>query len=170
MFLCNEINKAVDIGKEIRIVFCDISKAFDRVWHNGLIHKLKNIGIQGDVLLWFKSYLQNRQQRVVINNLQSEWANIKAGVPQGSILGPLLFLIYINDIVLNIDINIKLFADDTTLYVTVENKRDQAEDLNRNLRYINTWAQTWLVDFNPSKTVQMIITKKANQNDHPQYT
>ena len=167
VFLCNEINKAVDIGKEIRIVFCDISKAFDRVWHNGLIHKLKNIGIQGDVLLWFKSYLQNRQQRVVINNLQSEWANIKAGVPQGSILGPLLFLIYINDIVLNIDINIKLFADDTTLYVTVENKLDQAEDLNRNLRYINTWAQTWLVDFNPSKTVQMIITKKANQNDHP---
>ena len=104
---------------------------------------------------------------MVIKNLQSEWANIKAGVPQGSILGPLLFLIYINDIVLNIDINIKLFADDTTLYVTVENKLDQAEDLNRNLRYINTWAQTWLVDFNPSKTVQMIITKKANQNDHP---
>ena len=100
-------------------------KLFDRVWHNGLIHKLKIIGIQGDVLLWFTSYLQNRQQRVVINNLQLEWNNIKAGVSQGPIMGPLLFLIYINDIMINIDIDIKLFVDNTALCVTVVNKLDR---------------------------------------------
>ena len=167
VLICNEMNKAIDNGKEVRIVFCDISKAFDRVWHKGLLHKLQNIGIQGPLLHWFQSYLENRQQRVVLNNSQSEWTFVQAGVPQGSILGPILFLIYINDIVSEIDINIKLFADDTSLYVTAENVVAQAEDLNRNLRFINTWANTWLVDFNPSKTEQMIISKKTNQINHP---
>ena len=167
VLICNEMNKAIDNGKEVRIVFCDISKAFDRVWHKGLLHKLQNIGIQGPLLHWFQSYLENRQQRAVLNNSQSEWTFVQAGVPQGSILGPILFLIYINDIVSEIDINIKLFADDTSLYVTVENVVAQAEDLNRNLRFINTWANTWLVDLNPSKTEQMIISKKTNQLNHP---
>jgi len=75
-----------DEGKEIRVVFCDISKAFDRVWHIGLLKKLESIGIQGPLLSWIKNYLSNRKQRVVINNSNSQWRDIKAGVPQGSIL------------------------------------------------------------------------------------
>ena len=106
--------EAVDSGKEVRVVFCDISKAFDRVWHKGLLHKLGLMGISGSHLQWFQSYLSNRRQRAVLNGVESNWADVLAGVPQGSIFGPLLFLIYINDIVNNIPSSIRLFADDTS--------------------------------------------------------
>jgi hypothetical protein len=74
--------KALDEGKEIRVVFCDISKAFDRVWHIGLLKKIESIGIQGPLLSWIKNYLSNRKQRVVINNSNSQWRDIKAGIPR----------------------------------------------------------------------------------------
>ena len=82
---------ALDAGKEIRVVFCDISKAFDRVWHRGLLCKLKAAGVTGTALKWFRAYLSNRKQTVVLQGVISDWQNIKTGVPQGSILGPLLF-------------------------------------------------------------------------------
>ena len=98
----------------MKAVFCDISKAFDRVWHRGLIHKLKAAGVTGEVLAWFTNNLADRKQRVVIPGTTSDSVYIQAGVPQGSILGPLLFLLYINDIVNDIGANIRLFADDTS--------------------------------------------------------
>ena len=115
------VTEALDAGEEVRTVFCDISKAFDRVWHEGLIYKLKAAGVSGDVLRWFHSYLSGRRQREVLPGSFSEWVYIKAGVPQGSILGPLLLLSYINDIVKNIGSNICLFADDTSLFIIVDN-------------------------------------------------
>ena len=103
--------KALDDGKEVRTVFCDISKAFNRVWHKGLLFKLRKAEINGELLDWLSNYLTNRKQRVVIPGAVSNWIFIKAGVPQGSILGSLLFLLYINDIVVDIHANIRLFAD-----------------------------------------------------------
>ena len=165
--LTNEFGKALDEGKEIRVVFCDISKAFDRVWHKGLLNKLENIGIQGSLLLWIKNYLTDRKQRVVIESAHSKWRTIKAGVPQGSILGPLFFIIFINDIVTEIHSSIKLFADDTSLYVIVDNPRESAITLNNDMATIHAWSTKWLVNFNPQKTETMTITRKINKPLHP---
>jgi hypothetical protein len=92
--ITNDFGKALDEGKEVRVIFCDISKAFDRVWHRGLLKKLELIGIRGSLLDWVQNYLSGRKQRVVINNASSDWGFIKAGVPQGSILEPLYFFNY----------------------------------------------------------------------------
>ena len=117
----NTFCQDLDEGKEVRAIFCDISKASDRVWHKGLLFKFNSIGISGSLLQWFTDYLDNRKQRVIIPGVCSDWSLVKAGVPQGSILGPLLFLLYINDIVENINSSIRLFADDTSLYIIVDN-------------------------------------------------
>jgi hypothetical protein len=135
--ISNSFGKALDSGKEVRVVFCDISKAFDRVWHNGLLFKLEQYGITGCIPKWFRSYLNGRSQRVCLNGSFSQWKRIKAGVPQGSILVPLLFSIFINDIVRDIDASIKLFADDTSLYVTVESPNFAAKILNNDLQKIH---------------------------------
>ena len=130
--------------REKRAVFCDISKAFDRVWHDDLIQKLQAAGVTGEVLALFKSYLSNRRQRVVIPGATSDWTFIWAGVPQGSILGPLLFLVYINDIVTDIDSNICLFADDTSLYIIVDDPISAAGCINIDLQKISRWAVSFL--------------------------
>ena len=167
LYMTNEFGRALDEGKEIRVVFCDISKAFDRVWHRGLIYKLKAIGIKGKLLNWIENYLSERKQRVVINNANSEWREIKAGVPQGSILGPLFFLIFINDIITDIQSNIKLFADDTSLYLIVDDPINTATILNNDLDKIHEWSRKWLVTFNTKKTETMIISRKSNKPRHP---
>ena len=163
----NTFCHSLDQGKEVRAVFCDISKAFDRVWHRGLLYKLESAGISGSLLLWFKDYLNDRKQRVVLPGSASSWAFIKAGVPQGSILGPLLFLIYINDIVDDIHSCIRLFADDTSLYIIVDNPISAADELNADLAKIHAWAVRWLVSFNPAKSESMILSRKHNKPFHP---
>ena len=159
--------EAVDSGKEVRAVFCDISKAFDRVWHRGLLYKLTRIGCSDEVTKWFTSYLSDRRQCVVLGGATSEWASVHAGVPQGSILGPLLFLLFINDIVKDIHSSIRLFADDTSLYIIVENPQTAALIINSDLGKISTWAINWLVDFHPRKTVSFLVSKKTNATVHP---
>ena len=167
LFLYNEFSRALDEGKEVRTVFFDISKAFDRVWHKGLLYKIESLGIKGNLLLWVKSYLSGRKQRVVINGKESTVLDLKAGVPQGSILGPLFFLIFINDIVNDIGCRIKLFADDTSLYIIIEHPDTAAQILNEDLEKVRNWSKTWLVSFNPQKTETLLISRKANQIHHP---
>ena len=166
-FLYNIFSQSLDSGKEVRVVFCDISKAFDRVWHEGLLLKLESAGIKGSLLAWFRSYLTNRKQRVVLPGSESKWNEIRAGVPQGSILGPLLFLLFINDIVKDIGCNIRLFADDTSLFLVVENPDTAAEILNLDLDKIMLWAKKWLVLFNPVKTEAFLASRKINRPIHP---
>ena len=132
--------EAVDSGKEVRAVFCDVSKAFDRVWHRGLLYKQSCIGCSNPVVKWFSSYLSGRRKRVVINGESSDWSPIRGGVPQGSILSPLLFFIYINDIVKDIGSEIRLFADDTSLYIVVDSPETAAGIINTDLSMMNNWA------------------------------
>ena len=166
-YLYNTFCQTLDAGKEVRVVFCDISKAFDRVWHSGLLLKLQAAGVKGEVLAWFKSYLSNSKQRVVLPGAVSDLVFIKAGVPQGSILGPLLFFLYINDIVHDIGSNIRLFADDASLFIIVEDAITAAACLNNDLDKISQWAAKWLVTFNPSKTESLLISRKTNKDRHP---
>ena len=164
-FLYHTFCEALDNKKDIHIVFCDISKAFDRVWHKGLVHKLKKIGIHGRLLEWFMDYLSDRYQAVVVRGQSSEKGLIKAGVPQGSVLGPLLFLLYINDLIDNILSNVKLFADDTSLYIEVDDPDEAVETLNSDLNMVQTWADQWLVKFSPSKT--KLLTCSYRPKEHP---
>ena len=117
----------------------------------------------GTLLDWIENYLSGRRQRVVLPGAISDRVYIKAGVPQGSILGPLLFLIFINDIVNDIGSNIRLFADDISLYIIVDNPQTSADTLNANLEKVSAWAKTWLVSFNPLKTESLIITRKVHK-------
>ena len=141
ILVTHKIYTAIDNGQDVSIAFLDISKAFDRVWHRGLVNKLKTIGIRGQLLKWLTDYLENRCQRVVINGVQSPWLTIKAGVPQGSILGPLLFLVYVNDIVTNITSDIYLYADDTILMRIVTDPVQDILQLNVDLEHLNQWAK-----------------------------
>ena len=99
----------------MRGVFLDISKAFDKVWHDGIIFKLKASGVESELLLLLKNYLGNQEQKVALNDQTSEWRKVMSGIPQGSVLGQILFLIYINDLPDGIDSLCKIFADDTSL-------------------------------------------------------
>ena len=124
----------------MRVVFCDISKAFDRVWHKGLLRKLESIGIRGSLLSWVDNYLSERKQRVVINNSTSSWRDI-------------------NDILTDINSTIKLFADDTSPYLIVDDPQETAKTLNEDLVKLYAWYTKWLVHFNPQKTETMTISR-----------
>lgn len=148
----NQICKAFDEKKSTCMVFCDIFKAFDRVWHKGLIFKLKQYGISGNLLNWLSHYLTNRNQKVFIGSSYSSTKFLNAGVPQGSVLGPLLFLIYVNDIAEPLLSSTRLFADDSSLAVSSSDIRVIERTLNGDLHKILNWSKQWLVNFNPSKT------------------
>ena len=166
-YVVHKIYSSLEEGKEVRAVFLDISKAFDKVWHEGLISKLKFIEIKGTLLKWLESYLSNRFERVVVEGTNSNSEKVNAAVPQGSVLGPLLFLIYINDITNDIQSEAFLFADNTMILDVVDSPTTSAVKLNTDLASISNWADKWMVTMNPSKTRSMIFSVKNNKPDHP---
>lgn len=167
VYMVHKIYDAFERGKEVRMVYLDISKAFDRVWHKGLLLKLKTIGIRDPLLGWLTSYLSQRKQRVVIDGQSSNWSTVSAGVPQGSVLGPLLFLIYINDVTENLKSDCLLYADDTSLFDIVDDPATSSQKLNNDLSEIKDWARKWLVTINPSKTECMTFSAKRIKPPHP---
>ena len=161
--ITNTIYEALNRKEDVCAVYLDVSRAFDKVYHPGLIHKFRQMGIEGPLLDWLQSYLSNRKQRVVINGSESDSGSPEAGVPQGSILGPLFFLFFINDIVNDIESLIYLFADDTSLMEAIKNITESFNKINRDLQRIQSWANQWLVTFNAVKTVFMYITLKQTR-------
>ena len=173
LYLLDEINQAFNSTNsfEVRTVFLDISKAFDEVWRDGIRFKLEQNGISGNLLRLFKNYLSNGKQRVVLNGYYSDYPGIEPRVPHGSVLSPLLFLVYINDLERYIKSNIRLFADDTMLFSIVKNPEISTNDLNHNLDVIRQWAHQWKLEFNPDPTKQatkVLFSCKKSSSNYPQ--
>ena len=155
---------------EVRDVFLDICKGFDRVSHKALLYKCRCMGINGIVLKLGESFLSNRYQCVVLNGQASSWADIKAGVPQGSILGPLFFLIYINDLLENWKPTVKHFPDNTSIFHLAKDHNTSAEILNHDLTRISEQACKWKMSFNPDPSKQaqeVLFSNKVTKTNHP---
>ena len=141
--LVDKISNNIDIKKHSTGIFLDLSKAFDTIDHQNLLRKLQRYGVRGIACDWFKSYLENRVQYVSYNTKDSDYMKIMCGVPQGSILGPLLFILYINDIVkVSTVLNPVLFADDTSLFHAHTDFDTLIEEINEELQKITTWFHT----------------------------
>ena len=143
----NDFSKMVENGDCIDVIYLDFSKAFDTVPHQRLINKLKAYGIEHNILTWIESFLSNRKQRVRVNSAYSEYTPVSSGIPQGSILGPLLFIIFINDLPKDTSCTCKIFADDTKLYNSDKNH----SLLQRDLLSFFKWSEKWLLKFNKGK-------------------
>ena len=160
--ITHEVYKFFDACLDVRAVFLDISKAFDKVWHQGLLYKLKWNGISSKLLETWTDSLEDRKERVILNGYNSSWTNAEAGVPQGSILSRLLFLIYINDLPDNLWRNVKLVADDTSLFSVVHDIATSSCE--------REWAFQWKLSFNPgpSKQAQEVTyTHQLQKKDYP---
>ena len=150
------------------VIFLDLSKAFDSVPHERLLTKIHAYGIQGPLLSWLRSFLTNRYQRGVLRGHYSSWTSVLSGVPQGTVLGPILFLIYINDISRNIMSSTKRFADDMKLYRLLRDTKEDVEELQKDLIRLESWSHVWQLKFNTDKCEAMRISKK-NDYSSPQY-
>ena len=154
-----DLAKGLDLRQQIDLLILDFSKAFDVVSHRLLLGKLEHYGVRGNTLGWVTDWLTDRTQRVVIDGECSEDAPVLSGVPQGTVLGPLMFILYINDISAGTNCSIHLFADDCLLYRVVDSTRDAAL-LQWDLKVMCRWADAWEMDFNPSKCYKLSITKR----------
>jgi len=150
------VTKEVDNESRMDVVYLDFSKAFDKVPHGRLIHQLQQHGIVGKVLHWIEAWLQGRKQRVVLNGCKSGWKDVLSGVPQGSVLGPLLFIIFVNNIEVGLRNRVFKFADDIKL-VGVANSRDQSSNIQLDLDDLKEWADQWQMTFNYDKCKVMHI-------------
>ena len=150
--LVEDISHAMDNGFQTDVILLDFNKAFDTVPHIRLLNKLKNCKIDNLIMTWIKSWLIQRTQSVVVDGTSSSPVSVLSGVPQGTVLGPLLFLLYINDIANRVSSSIRLFADDCILYRVIKCENDSII-LQRDLDLLSQWATLWQMKFNVSKCV-----------------
>ena len=144
-------------------------KVFDKVSHPRLLYKLRYYGIRGNVSNWLESFLNGRTQHVIVEGSKSSTCDVTSGVPQGSVFGPVLFLIYINDIIINIQSEIRLFADNIFLYKTIK-ASDDHQILQKDLNSLTKWSIDWLMDFNISKCKILQIITHHNKLRAPLHT
>jgi hypothetical protein len=152
-----DLTKLVDDGQPIDIIYCDFRKAFDAVPHERLLLKLASYGICSSVLSWIRSFLANRTQRVRVGQARSGQAAVLSGIPQGSILGPILFTVFINDLPHEVHSLVKIFADDTKIY----NKASNSSVMQKDIHQLQEWSNKWKLFFNVSKC-KVLHTGKNN--------
>nr|VZI50952.1 unnamed protein product [Spirometra erinaceieuropaei] len=159
------MSHSIKEGFEVDAVYIDFRKAIDTVPHQRLLHKLSAIGIRGDLLNWIRAFLVGRKQRVCIGDDMSEWVNVTSGVPQGSVLGPLLFILCVNDSLQELDCGKIMFADDVKLWQVIKGPNDQSS-LQDYLHRLQTWSKKWLLDFNVEKyAVLHLRPTNSHSND-----
>ena len=141
---------AIEEGHPLDIAYMDFQKAFDSVPHQRLISKLNSYGISGNLLTWIEAFLSHRRQRVAVNNATSDWAPVTSGIPQGTVLGPILFVIFVNDLPNNVTSETLMFADDTKLLKIIKCDRDSL-NFQSDLDRLHRWSLTWQLKFNPNK-------------------
>lgn len=165
----DDLARNIDAGVQTDAILLDFAKAFDKVPHPHLLRKLEYYGLSGSLLMWIRNFLHDRTQRVVIDGESSNVAPVTSGVPQGSVLGPLLFLVYINDLpsCVSDGTKVKLFADDTMVYRVINSHVD-AVQLQQDLDALQEWERKWLMTFHPGKCQVLHISKrkKKDQNRH----
>ena len=164
----NDWAKILDIGGQVDTFILDFEKAFDTPPHELLKCKLYGYGIGGKSLKWIDSFLCFRQQRVVVNGIKSDWAPVLSGVPHGTVLGPVLFSLYINDITTDIDSEIRLFADDCVCYREIKGTEDTVK-LQEDIDRLGCWARKWGMRFQPVKCNIMQITRKRIKKINASY-
>ena len=157
-----EMHDNLQEGYQTDIILLDFAKAFDKVSHSKLIFKLDYYGLNPEVLNWIKSFLMNRSQQVVLENTKSNSIPVSSGVPQGSVLGPCLFLFFINDLPDCVSSKVRLFADDTILYRKIGCEND-SKSLQSDLNKLELWEKDWQMDFNLSKCQSLTISRKNTE-------
>ena len=167
LYLVHQIKSSWTKGKITQACFLDVSAAFDKCWINGLLAKLEQIQVEDSCLDLLKSYLSDRKICTVIDGIKSQFLDIKAGVPQGSRLGPLLWILYIQDIQDDLESECLLFADDTCIFTSDDDPALTALVLNRDLEKLGLWAKKWKVLFNAGKTKDMIFAPKRSTSFSP---
>lgn len=158
--LIEDLAKTLDNRSQVDLVILDFSKAFDTVPHQRLLRKLKNVGINNSLLSWIEHFLTSRHQRVQLEGAFSQESPVTSGVPQGTVLGPLLFLLYINDLPDSVSSKVRLFADDCILYREICRPED-SKLLQRDIDSLCQWEKTWQMAFNPTKCHTMHVTHKS---------
>ena len=153
--LFEDLAKNMSAGKQTDLILLDFSKAFDKVSHSKLLWKLHQYGIRGNALSWIRAFLGDRSQTVVLE--ESGSVPVTSGVPLGSVLGPILFLVYINDLPDELSSQVRLFADDTAVYLTVGGS-DDGTVLQNDLDRLSMWESQWDMEFNPSKCLAVRVT------------
>ena len=155
----HEWASVLNIHGQVDMIFLDFAKAFDTVPHERLLLKAKFYGISGKLNNWLQAFLTGKRQHVVVNGASSKWAPVLSGVPQGTVLGPILFLLFINDLPSSVSSSVKLFADDSVLYRHNESSADH-DKLQQDLLQLEEWAAMWQMNFALSKCYIMSITLK----------
>ncbi|KAK3771263.1 hypothetical protein RRG08_024342 [Elysia crispata] len=155
----------LDNGGSIDAIYMDFRKAYDSVPHRRLLHKVRAHGIQGSVLDWIDAFLSERKQRVYINGSQSQEGQVTSGIPQGSVLGPILFVIYINDLPNEVESEVRIFADDTKLFTQSNEQRDR-EILQADFDRLHQWSVAWLLNFHPEKCCTLKLGKPASDQTY----
>ena len=155
----DQLAKNTASGNQVDIILIDFEKAFDKVPHSRLLYKLQFYGIRGRTNAWIKSFLSNRKQQVVLEGTKSDKDDVLSGVPQVTVLGPLLFLTYINDMPSHTESDVRLFADDSLLYREIRNTNDSIQ-LQEDLNALESWEKKWLMRFSPSKCNVISIPPK----------